>query len=60
MLKSLYTWFALAIVSGYAYAALTGWEIGAADSEPIPPSVRQSPGGYRSFAFWHSGPSGGK
>lgn len=26
----------------------------------IPASVRSSPGGYRSFHFWHSGFHGGK
>jgi hypothetical protein len=26
----------------------------------IPPSVRHSPGGYRSWSFWHSGSHGGK
>ena len=26
----------------------------------LPPSVRQSPGGYRSFFFWHSGFQAGK
>ena len=26
----------------------------------IPASVRSSPGGYRSFHFWHSGYQGGK
>ena len=28
--------------------------------ERIPPDVRSSPGGYRSFHFWHSGYRGGK
>ena len=26
----------------------------------VPTTVRSSPGGYRSFHFWHSGYSGGK
>ena len=28
--------------------------------EEIPASVRASPGGYRSWSFWHSGSHGGK
>jgi hypothetical protein len=27
---------------------------------PIPPSVRSTPGGYRSHGFWYSGYQGGK
>lgn len=27
---------------------------------PVPASVRSSPGGYRSYHFWHSGFHGGK
>jgi len=26
----------------------------------VPPSVRSSPGGYRSWSFWHAGEHGGK
>lgn len=44
----------------YAVAGFLGWEIGAEKQQFIPASVRQSPGGYRSFHFWHSGYQGGK
>lgn len=44
----------------YAVAALTGTELGNPDRDYLPPDVRQSPGGYRSFHFWHSGYHGGK
>lgn len=44
----------------YAALALTGVELGDTKREVLPPDVRQSPGGYRSFHFWHSGYSGGK
>jgi hypothetical protein len=47
--------------------ALVGWTVmsqtGMATSHTtykLPQSVRQSPGGYRSFTFWHSGYQGGK
>lgn len=58
------TWFyrlwAVAIVGGFAWASLSGWRFSTAAKEHIPPSVRSSPGGYRSYHFWHSGFSGGK
>jgi hypothetical protein len=50
---------ALAIVA-YVIVALTGVEFGNPQREVVPPDVRQSPGGYRSFHFWHSGYQGGK
>lgn len=49
----------LATLGGWLVAAKSGWS----PSEPeyvLPPSVRQSPGGYRSFHFWHSGFQPGK
>jgi len=42
---SLVLWFA---------ASNLGWGA-SGTSYQLPPSVRQSPGGYRSFAFWHAG-----
>jgi hypothetical protein len=44
----------------YAIVAFTGTEFGDTEREVVPPDVRQSPGGYRSFHFWHSGYHGGK
>ncbi len=44
----------------YALAAFTGREIGDPAREQVPADVRQAPGGYRSFHFWHSGYHGGK
>lgn len=49
----------LAILVGWVVAAKVGWS----PAEPaytLPPSMRQSPGGYRSFHFWHSGYQPGK
>jgi hypothetical protein len=47
-------------VVGYAGMAYSDYEPGAPAREEIPASVRSSPGGYRSFHFWHSGYHGGK
>lgn len=47
------------LVLGYATAGLTGWELDTASRQRLPPDVR-SPGGYRSFHFWHAGWQGGK
>ena len=44
----------------FAFASLTGREIGDPAREQVPADVRQAPGGYRSFHFWHSGYHGGK
>jgi hypothetical protein len=48
------------IVAGYAALAYSDFEPGAPQRDEIPASVRSSPGGYRSFHFWHSGYHGGK
>jgi hypothetical protein len=37
-----------------------GWGLSPAERGQIPMSVRQSPGGYRSYHFWHVGLHGGK
>jgi len=47
-------------VGGYAALAYTDYEPGSPERDEIPASVRSSPGGYRSFHFWHSGYHGGK
>ena len=48
------------IVGGYSYVAFAQHEFGTPERDEIPASVRASPGGYRSFHFWHSGYHGGK
>ena len=50
-----YAGFALAILGLYGTATLRGWELGFASKGKIPQSVRQSPGGYRSFVYWRGG-----
>jgi hypothetical protein len=52
--------FALLVVGGYTALATTGLELARPARDEIPASVRSSPGGYRSFHFWHSGYHGGK
>lgn len=48
------------IIGVYLWAALTGWEPERSRRGMLPQSVRSSPGGYRSFHFWHGGFHGGK
>jgi hypothetical protein len=52
--------FGALVTTGYAALAYTDYEPGSPEREEIPASVRSSPGGYRSFHFWHSGYHGGK
>ena len=47
-------------VVGYSTMAYSDYEPGSPAREEVPASVRSSPGGYRSFHFWHSGYHGGK
>lgn len=47
-------------LSLYVLAGLTGWRMASTERERVDPSVRSSPGGYRSFHFWHTGYAGGK
>lgn len=46
-------------LGGWLAMSQIGWEPGG-KAYKLPPSVRQSPGGYRSFFFWHSGYQTGK
>lgn len=52
--------FGALVTGGYAAIAYTDYEPGSPAREEVPASVRSSPGGYRSFHFWHSGYHGGK
>ena len=47
-------------VVGYSGLAYSDYEPGSPTRDEIPASVRSSPGGYRSFHFWHAGYHGGK
>ena len=48
------------MVGGYTALAFAGYEPGSPQRDEIPASVRSSPGGYRTYHFWHSGYHGGK
>lgn len=50
----------VAALGCYGVASFMGWDWGGAQRDEVPASVRGSPGGYRSFHFWHSGYHGGK
>jgi hypothetical protein len=52
--------FAGLVVAGYSALAFSQRELSAPEREEIPASVRASPGGYRSYHFWHTGFHGGK
>ncbi len=52
--------FGVLAVGGYGWTAITDYEPGSPDRDEIPASVRSSPGGYRTYHFWHSGYHGGK
>ena len=48
------------VVVGYVWSAATGYTGTTEHRAAVPSSVRSSPGGYRSYHFWHGGYSGGK
>jgi hypothetical protein len=50
-----YTFFAMTVLGLYGLASWRGWEIGSSRRGFVPASVRQQPGGYRSYAFWRGG-----
>jgi hypothetical protein len=60
VLKKIYLALGIAIIALYCWVALGGREFGDTERQIVPADVRQSPGGYRSFHFWHSGYRGGK
>lgn len=59
-LSKAYRGVVISVVGLYAIAGLIGYRRGGEEREKIDPSVRSSPGGYRSYHFWHSGHAGGK
>ena len=60
MLSKGYLIIGIVIIALYGLVALGGMEFGDPQREVVPADVRQSPGGYRSFHFWHFGYRGGK
>ena len=59
-MKLFYKLVVVATLCLYGAAGLLGWDFDSSEKRPLPTSVRQSPGGYRSFHFWHTGFHGGK
>ena len=60
MFAKIYLLIGVGVLGLYGLSSFKGWELGTAQREFVPADVRQSPGGYRSFHFWHSGYHGGK
>lgn len=48
------------LLAGYAVVLFAGYDFSTHTKSEVSPSMRQSPGGYRTWSFWHSGSSGGK
>lgn len=55
-----YGLFCVLVLILYGGIEMRGWGISPAERGQVPMSVRQSPGGYRSYHFWHRGLHGGK
>ena len=55
-----YRLWVIALLALFGYSSAMGWRWSSGPQELVPPSVRSSPGGYRSYHFWHSGFRGGK
>ena len=60
MLSKIYLVLGTGVLLLYGVAAWSGWELSTSQRQKLPADVRNSPGGYRSFHFWHSGYHGGK
>lgn len=58
--RKIYLGFASLLLGGYGWSEAVGWEPGRTPTDTIAPAVRQSPGGWRSYTFWHQGLHGGK
>ena len=60
MLSKLYLLLGGGLLLLYLLVTWSGRELTLARRQTLPADVRNSPGGYRSFHFWHSGYRGGK
>jgi len=62
MLRNLYLTYGVATLLGYSALAGFGYELSSPPRSKIanPQTVRSSPGGFRSYSFWHTGLHGGK
>ena len=59
-MRGFYTGFGIVVIALYGLAEARGWQLASPRQQIVPADVRQSPGGYRSFHFWHAGWQGGK
>jgi len=59
-LVKIYVGLASAALLVYLLAGMLGWDFRGSERDRVPGSVRNSPGGYRAYHFWHSGYHGGK
>ncbi|HEV2763127.1 MAG TPA: hypothetical protein VGV38_09040 [Pyrinomonadaceae bacterium] len=60
MLSKFYLVVGVGLLLLYLFVTWSGRELTLARRQTLPADVRNSPGGYRSFHFWHSGYRGGK
>jgi hypothetical protein len=56
----IYAGLGFATLALYLLAGLLGWTWHSEQRSALPGSVRQAPGGYRGYSFWHTGYQGGK
>jgi hypothetical protein len=65
-LFAIVTAMCVAIVGGYGWFASTQRELGKEQRDQIPAAqrdasgMRSTPGGYRTYSYWHTGYHGGK
>ena len=52
--------YGVLVLIAYLVAGFSGYSYDSEERAVVPPSVRQAPGGYRSYHLWHSGYQGGK
>lgn len=48
------------LLVGYSVILFAGIDFSSHSKTAVAANMRQSPGGYRTWSFWHSGVSGGK
>jgi hypothetical protein len=54
-MKRAFLLYLAGVLGFYSLASWRGWELGSPKRGFIPASVRNAPGGYRSFGFWRGG-----
>jgi len=59
-LSKFYGLYGAVVLLGYLLLGMTSYAPAPDDQRVIPASVRNSPGGYRSYHIWYTGYHGGK